>query len=412
MKLFADIPERERLRVGAAVAIVLVLFALFVWGILTGRIRFGAAAAVLSFVPSSSQINVNGAGPLELRLDTGGNDVVSTTAIVIYDPTLLEAVTVDTANSVFPYDINQDLTAGRIEISRGIPGNKVISDGVGFRGNAGVVASITFKGLRSGTATVSYNSASLVILDDGAGGTSPLTRSSGTITITTPDTTPPANVTNLTATPGDASVLLAWTNPRDSDLRGVRIQRKTGSPVTGPTDGTTVFDDATAVPSAALSYDDRGLTNGTTYYYGVFAYDQAGNFSSGVGVSSTPIRPTGDTVAPGRITDSTVTSQLTKAPQGRKIQYTLHWTATGDDGTQGTAARYIVYYSKTPSGDKLPADVKVYQQNLSPKLAGSAESLVFDVKPAPSAQKVYYVAIIAIDEAGNRGPLSNVVSTQ
>ena len=73
------------------------------------------------------------------------------------------------------------------------------------------------------------------------------------------DTTPPGPVTAFTANAGDAQVALSWTNPADSDLAGVRIQRKTGAPPTGPTDGTTVFE------GAGTQHTDTTAVNGTLY---------------------------------------------------------------------------------------------------------------------------------------------------
>src|SRR5690606_8513413 len=54
--------------------------------------------------------------------------------------------------------------------------------------------------------------------------------SSGAVATATPsgapDTTPPGNVVNLVATPGDAQVMLTWTNPASADFQGVRLVRK------------------------------------------------------------------------------------------------------------------------------------------------------------------------------------------
>jgi cysteine-rich repeat protein len=97
-----------------------------------------------------------------------------------------------------------------------------------------------------------------------------------------PDTTPPASVTNFTATAGSAAIQLSWTNPADPDWAGTRVLRKTGGSPTGPTDGTIVFD------GAGDSQLDSPLTNGTTYYYAAYAYDSAGNFAAPALVSATP----------------------------------------------------------------------------------------------------------------------------
>lgn len=104
--------------------------------------------------------------------------------------------------------------------------------------------------------------------------------------ITLPDTTPPSNVTNLSANPGNTQITLTWTNPTDADFAGIRIQHKIGGFPTGPTDGTTVYQN---VP--VTTFTDTGLTNGTMYYYGVYAYDTATNYSSGALVNATPVGP-------------------------------------------------------------------------------------------------------------------------
>ncbi|NQV90426.1 fibronectin type III domain-containing protein [Candidatus Uhrbacteria bacterium] len=94
----------------------------------------------------------------------------------------------------------------------------------------------------------------------------------------------PGNVAGLSVSEGDTQLILSWTNPTDSDLAGIRVVRcLTGYP-TGPTDS------ACTVVSTSLttSLTQTGLTNGTPYYFGVFAYDTAGQFASGALVMGTP----------------------------------------------------------------------------------------------------------------------------
>ena len=99
----------------------------------------------------------------------------------------------------------------------------------------------------------------------------------------TPDGTPPGRATNLVATPGDGQVALSWTKPADADFAGVKIVRTTGAAApTGPDDGTEVYS------GMATSFTDKGLTNGQSYTYAVFAYDTALNYATASTVSSTP----------------------------------------------------------------------------------------------------------------------------
>lgn len=96
----------------------------------------------------------------------------------------------------------------------------------------------------------------------------------------------PADVTEFAATPDDGQVALSWTNPDDADFAGVKVLRKEGGHPANPTDGTMVYD------GLAGSCVDTGLTNGTTYYYAAFSYDEALNYSAGATISATPVADT------------------------------------------------------------------------------------------------------------------------
>lgn len=95
------------------------------------------------------------------------------------------------------------------------------------------------------------------------------------------DTTPPANGT-ATATPGDASVSLAWSG--FSDASGIASYR-----VAVATGGTPPASCATTIyTGTATSYKHSGLANGTAYSYRICAVDPAGNTSTGAVITATP----------------------------------------------------------------------------------------------------------------------------
>ncbi|MDO8588671.1 MAG: hypothetical protein Q7T82_16710, partial [Armatimonadota bacterium] len=104
-----------------------------------------------------------------------------------------------------------------------------------------------------------------------------------TVTGTGADTTPPGNVTGFTATPGNQQNSLSWTNPTDTDFAGTMIRFRTDTYPTGPTDGAQCYN------GTGTSTVHSGLTNGTTYYYKAFAYDEAPNYSSGATASGAPV---------------------------------------------------------------------------------------------------------------------------
>jgi hypothetical protein len=116
------------------------------------------------------------------------------------------------------------------------------------------------------------------------------------------DNLSPGATTAANATPGDAQVQLSWTNPGDSDFGKVIIYCKTASITESPTEGTDPSVDGAACDSTArVKYSGStspqtfsGLTNGTTYYFRIYARDTNGNFtaySSTQQVTGTPAGP-------------------------------------------------------------------------------------------------------------------------
>lgn len=106
-------------------------------------------------------------------------------------------------------------------------------------------------------------------------------------TFTTDDDDAPGNVSNLSIVEGDEELTLSWTNPTDEDLAGILVLQCLDTYPSTPSD-----EDCVSVSTAlgtSLFFD--GLTNGTTYYFGVFPYDDAGQFASGALESGTPSAP-------------------------------------------------------------------------------------------------------------------------
>ncbi len=146
---------------------------------------------------------------------------------------------------------------------------------------------------------------------------------SGTCTL---DNTAPGAVTNLKMITYNGKITLSWTNPGDSDLAGVKVLRKLGSDPTGPTDG-------------------------TTYYYKAFAFDQVTNYSTGVSIngqagipmliSSTPVNAaTGIAVCSGTPCTAKIVSQFSESMQTTTPTLTTEvesvantWVVTPNTGT-------------------------------------------------------------------------------
>ena len=104
-------------------------------------------------------------------------------------------------------------------------------------------------------------------------------------------------MTGFTAIAGDGQITLNWTNPSDIDFAGVDIRRST---IGFPTLGGTFVAEVTGTPGGAGNYTDITVTNGTTYFYSAFAFDEAANFAVGAENAQATATPTlaADNTAP------------------------------------------------------------------------------------------------------------------
>ena len=111
-----------------------------------------------------------------------------------------------------------------------------------------------------------------------------------------------------------------------------------------------------------------------------------------------------DFAEPEAIAPSAITN-LAAAPNGDFV--TLSFTATGDDGTVGTASGYDVRYSTTPITDDATFNAATQMTGEPlPQAAGAAESFML---PGLTFSQTYYVAMKVSDNSFNTSSLSNVV---
>ena len=108
----------------------------------------------------------------------------------------------------------------------------------------------------------------------------------------TKDILPPGPVSGFTVTQVSPSLstTLSWTNPADSDFAGVTIRRQTTGPAALPTDGTGVYS------GTNQTFTDIGLANKMSYFYTIFAFDEAGNYSTATTKIAAPNIPAANCV--------------------------------------------------------------------------------------------------------------------
>ena len=102
----------------------------------------------------------------------------------------------------------------------------------------------------------------------------------------TPDTTAPADVTELAAAAKDSSVVLTWKDATDEDIFGYLVSWKAESQGRALV---ALEKDSLIAAKGQQGCVVTGLTNGTKYTFTVKTMDTSGNTSGGVTVDATPV---------------------------------------------------------------------------------------------------------------------------
>jgi len=254
-----------------------------------------AATGKIYLSPASASVLKGANVKLALRINPGtGVDGVEAT--VTYDQTKLQFVSVDSSGSAFPIQLGQSGGSGTVQVSRGVLGGTVNSDSL--------IASITFKSLiGSGSASVSASgnaSAGGTYTNPGGGGSALSLRSPSTPR-PKPTPQPPANNqedndddSNEPSTPGQQPSTPGSNNDTTKpklDIKQKSIQLTRATIQVTANEKVKVFAQygieqqrlnvSTRTTGFAtrhdITFNDKLLVPGTTYYYSVTAEDQKGN---------------------------------------------------------------------------------------------------------------------------------------
>lgn len=317
---------------------------------------------------------------------------------------------------------------------------------------AGSSESISVSGLAE--ATTYYFAIKAV---DDAGNYSGLSNAPSLATITGPDTTPPAAISDLALSAASTTYMtLTWTAPGDDG----NVKTATSFDIRYSTSLITEANWASATqvsgepspatPGTVQSMIVSGLTNYTTYYFAIKTIDDASNISdiSNVpslktlilvnscpnlcislgytgGICGTSVAaycatyddvsvgasgycsgnycccgPIADTVAPAAITNLS-------APSVASDAVTLSWKSPGDNGSYGTATVYDIRFATSTITETNWASATQVTGEPTPAVAGTTQTMA--VSTSLWAATVYF-AIKTIDEVANSSTLSNVTS--
>ncbi len=231
----------------------------------------------------------------------------------------------------------------------------------------------------SGMSYISYDGASWTLLEEGDLG----------IRIRVgEDTMPPGKPSSFGAVAGDASVVLSWKNPPDTDFAYTLIRYSTESYPSSPDAGTPVENGNDGIfggmPLENAAFEHTGLQNGIKYYYSAFAADSSENYSLPAHAIATPT----DTLPPLAVAEFEA--------EGRDEAVMLRWTTPPDSDI----AHVLIVYSTSPppweSGVSHPVE--------------NGEDGYFDAQPAMSDSflhtplendTTYYYCIRSADEMLN-----------
>ena len=206
--------------------------------------------------------------------------------------------------------------------------------------------------------------------------------------VTASDTTPPGSCSSLTATGGLKRIFLQWANPSDKDLAYIEVLC---SLTNNRNNGSTIAE----ILSDYFVHD--GISDNTTQYYWIRAWDTSGNYSSWYpssptgGVSATTLNyPDIDPDAPSIPTGLALsTGTEIDTDGGQQVWIKATWNAN----TESDLAYYTIKYWKT-SGYETYVDAPTNSITLKP-IVGNV---------------TYYVQVQAIDQLNKKSAFCSSVS--
>ncbi len=267
-------------------------------------------------------------------------------------------------------------------------------------GAPGSAQAVTVTGLPAGS-----TQAFAIVAVDSAGNRSPLS-ATVEVTLPAPDIWDPNPVTDLAPTVLDSTtVRLAWTAPLDTTAGGTGpaavydLRWMAGPPEAfDPAAATPLGTPVPGRPGSAVELTVGGLPSGTECSFALRSEDRAGNWSPWSGPVSAVLPLPPDRVPPDAVADL----GATLAADGT---VTLSWTAPADD--RGPVAGYAGWrWDGEPASLTIDTGIDLADP---PAPAGAGAPQVWIAGTVEAGTRATF-AVVGVDPAGNRAPLSNPVT--
>jgi hypothetical protein len=211
----------------------------------------------------------------------------------------------------------------------------------------------------------------------------------------------------VTAIEGNGQVEITYTTPVYADLDSVIVLRATSSIIDSPTDGssysvsniigtsTVICVESSVATGTAKTCTDTSLTNGTDYYYKLFAKDSAGNYSYGIapdgGYPATPTSTPTITLGTG----ASDPSQLRVAPGSGATTSNTFTFVTGSSTAVVTAVDLVLSNASSTSLIEITSldEATVYGSTTNPTGTSTTISLSQNTLTANDSVTTYAVRI-------------------
>jgi len=218
------------------------------------------------------------------------------------------------------------------------------------------------------------------------------------------DTTPPAQITDLSALDTEDIIILTWTAVGDDGMEGQATSYEIKFSEEEITEDNWTESELLSNPpqpstsGTSETYVAYDLTPGINYFFVIKAIDENLNYAEISNNAQAEIFL--DNIPPAAITNLVALDEFNIYSYRIKLQ----WNAPGDDDDEGTASYYDIRYLTSPINDSNWNNAAQFSNSPDPESAGTQQ--ICEISGL-SGGTIYYFAIKTYDDNDNESGISN-----